>query len=136
MPSSKKLDDLLEDDNDVDGNNKPSLFGSLHRSLAEDENENPFVTIQNDPILFKKLVLIMALQRQPKDSKDGEGADTASTSKGGPPPIISEGFYWKDYPSCEQVLYDSMEAYYELSKQSRQSKEQQVRLNIGFRYWR
>ena len=78
MPSSKKLDDLLEDDNDVDGNNKPSLFGSLHRSLVEDENENPFVTIQNDPILFKKLVLIMALQRQPKDSKDGEGADTAS----------------------------------------------------------
>jgi hypothetical protein len=88
--------------------------------IQEDNStENPFDTIQNDPILFKKLVLTMALQRQPKEQKDGEVAEV-------PPPTISEGFYWKDYPPCEQVLYESMENYYELSKQSRQSKEQQV----------
>jgi len=85
-------------------------------------DDNPFVIIQNDHVLFKKLVLTMALQRQPKDTA------TAGATAAEAPPIITEGFYWKDYPSCEQVLYDSMEAYYELSKQSRQSKEQQVRV--------
>ena len=60
----------------------------------------------------------MALQRQPKETKDdGETPD----------PVIKEGFYWKDYPPCETVLYESMSDYYELSKQSRQSKQQQVR---------
>ena len=86
---------------------------------ADDENENPFAIIQRDTVLFKKLVLTMALQRQPKESKENEPQEA-------PPALITEGFYWKDYPPCEQVLYDSMTTYYTLSKSSRQSKEQQV----------
>lgn len=84
--------------------------------------ENPFALIQRDALLYKKVVLCMALQRQPKETKDGEISE--------PPPVIGEGFYWKDYPSCETVLYESMGVYYELSKSSRQSKEQQVRMHI------
>jgi hypothetical protein len=85
--------------------------------LNADGTENPFALLERDPVLYKKVVLCMALQRQPKEAKD-EGESS--------PPVITEGFYWKDYPPCETVLYESMSEYYELSKQSRQSKEQQA----------
>lgn len=83
---------------------------------VDDANDDPFVQILQDGTLYKKLVLFMALQRQPKESSKGFA---------NPPSLIGEGFFWKDYPACEQLLYDSMGHYYELSTQQRQSKQQQ-----------
>jgi hypothetical protein len=83
-----------------------------------DNAENPFNQILRDQGLYKKLILCMALQRQAKESTK-EGCEP-------PPRIIGEGFFWKDYPQCEQILYESMGHYYELSTQQRQSKQQQA----------
>jgi len=87
-------------------------------ALEQTDVDNPFVQILRDQGLYKKLILCMALQRQAKESTK-EGTEP-------PPRIIGEGFFWKDYPQCEQILYESMGHYYELSTQQRQSKQQQA----------
>ena len=87
-------------------------------SIEQTDAEDPFVQILRDQGLYKRLILCMALQRQAKENTK-EGTEP-------PPRIIEEGFFWKDYPQCEQILYESMGHYYELSTQQRQSKQQQA----------
>jgi hypothetical protein len=69
-----------------------------------------------DEELQRRIVLLMALQRQPSE-KPLLNRPPASTT-------ICEGFFWREYPALEEVLFDVMADYYDLSGQ-RQSKLQQ-----------
>lgn len=44
--------------------------------------------------------------------------------------LISEGFFWREYPACEQVLYNHMTRYYEISAIQRNYKTQQSFNNL------
>ena len=98
-----KNDDHGDDDDDDDG------------------ARNPFDEILRDPDLYRALVLVMALDREPKGNTDANNTSTEP-----PQTVIKEGFYWKDFPSLERLLFDSMEQYYKLSTNKRQSKQQQA----------
>lgn len=74
--------------------------------------------LENDPELQKKLVLTMALQR-PRQAVNPHPTKVPSR-------VIQDGFYWKDYPALESVLYDYMAEYYDWSTKERQSKHQQA----------
>ena len=77
---------------------------------------NPFLEILQDPDLHHQVVLQMALQREPSNKE----------IPASPPSIIPEGFYWRDYPVLEQILFDNMAEYYHISSLNRQSKFQQA----------
>jgi len=77
---------------------------------------NPFLEILQDPELHHLVVLQMALQREPSNKEIPFE----------PPSVIPEGFFWRDYPVLEQVLFDNMEEYYHISSLNRQSKFQQA----------
>jgi len=85
---------------------------------------NPFSEIQQDSNLRRKVVLKMALQRLVYDSDGKGGNDKREANPSSVPNVIPEGFFWRDYPTCEQVLYDNMADYYDISSGQRQSKLQ------------
>jgi len=77
--------------------------------------------ILEDKDLNKRLLLSMAM-----GSRDRPNGTSSPTNNGvSSSPIIVEGFFWKDYPVLEVILYAHMAEYYELSINRRQSKDQQ-----------
>jgi len=81
---------------------------------------DPFVQILHDHGLYKRLIICMTLfQRQFHKNYNKKNSIDSRL-----PRIIGEGFFWKDYPPCEQIMYESMGRYYDLS-----SPQQQLAFN-------
>jgi len=110
------------------------------RSVANGDM-NPFQELALDSDLERLVILEMAKQRQTAATNNGStpGGGGANNSNGDEEEpqqqepvsrIISEGFYWKEYPVCEQVLYNHMDKYYEISAIKKDYKVQQEFNNV------
>jgi hypothetical protein len=99
--------------------------GSDNSDADADFADDPIEEIQADDELHRRVVLLMALQRQPAEPKQPDQLAEAKATRDPSSLIIREGFFWREYPVCEQVLYDAMAEYYQLSCLQRQSKLQQ-----------
>ena len=97
---------------------------------------NPFDEIQEDPDLERLVILQMAMQRNQQFQSLTEGPNRDSLPPLPPPPkrevsrIIKEGFFWREYPACEQILYNHMDRYYEISAIQKNYKVQQYFNNV------
>jgi hypothetical protein len=106
---------------------------SEHFSL---EIANPFDELSSDDELERLVVLQMAMQRHQIFGlggldDDGTREDSEETTPSRPVSnTISEGFFWREYQACEQVLYKHMERYYEVSAIQRNYKVQQSFNNV------
>lgn len=88
---------------------------------------NPFDEIAQDRDLQRRVILHMALQRNLGDESRGSTEDSPSSaqSSASPRTLIDDGFYWREFPVCEAILYKHMAEYYGISSIQRQSKMQQ-----------
>lgn len=93
--------------------NRMSILTMEQAALLPESN--PFRQLALNPHLRPKIVIQMAMRR--------DHITNPNSSAG---TILFEGFFWRDYPQLEQVLYDSMPEYYKISSGSRQSKFQQA----------
>lgn len=124
-PLSKKVLPLSTSMN-VIRNKRKSVDGEL----------NPFDEIQEDPDLERLVILQMAMQRNQHFQSIGDGLNCDSLPPLPQPPkrevsrIIKEGFFWREYPACEQVLYNHMHKYYEISAIQKNYKVQQYFNNV------
>jgi hypothetical protein len=122
------------------------------KRLSAGGKPNPFDELAADPELERFVVLQMAMQRQHQQQQQqhqqqgagtqaqGEtdfksqdhGEDDLENPKETVPAssVISEGFYWRQYPACETVLYNHMEKYYEISAIQKNYKVQQHFNNV------
>lgn len=105
----------------------------------DSEEVNPFDELAADEELERLVVLQMAMQRHQICGLTGHDDDINGlcreeseevSPKRPVSNVISEGFFWREYPSCEQVLYKHMERYYEVSAIQRNYKVQQSFNNV------
>mmetsp|Transcript_6376 Transcript_6376/g.9020 ORF Transcript_6376/g.9020 Transcript_6376/m.9020 type:complete len:555 (+) Transcript_6376:109-1773(+) len=102
---------------------------AIDRDIKKSVSNDPIEVQLEDPTVYKNLILTMALQRpKAKETKGGDANATHQQQQILAPPskVIGEGFYWKEYPPLENLLYSHMGEYYEWSTRSRQSKHQQA----------
>ena len=96
---------------------RTKLVRSLPVKASNHDEGNPFMELEMDEELLQKVILQMALISESKETKRVVSEPVSS--------IIGEGFYWRDYPVLEEILFDNMKNYYNMSSQNRQSRHQQ-----------
>ena len=109
------------------------------KRLSEDGTLNPFDELLEDPDLERLVILQMAMQRNQHFQTMGvpgaeEKCDPLQALPQHPkreiPRVITEGFFWREYPACEQILYNHMHKYYEISAIQKNYKVQQYFNNV------
>ena len=113
-----------------------SMSTIRNKRKSIDNELNPFDEILEDPDLERLVILQMAMQRNQHFQTVGDGPRCDSLPPLPQPPkrevsrIIKEGFFWREYPACEQVLYNHMHKYYEISAIQKNYKVQQYFNNV------
>jgi hypothetical protein len=76
-------------------------------SVGNRDSSDPFIRLDQDDDLRRKVIHHMALH-------DEQQADRspARDPLNPRPTAITEGFFWRDFPACERVLYDNMAQYH------------------------
>jgi hypothetical protein len=111
--------------------------------MSSDGELNPFDELLEDPDLERLVILQMAMQRNQHFQTmgvPGSPEDQKLDPHSLPPlpqhpkrdvsRVITEGFFWREYPACEQVLYNHMHKYYEISAIQKNYKVQQYFNNV------
>jgi hypothetical protein len=115
------------------------------KRMSHEGELNPFDELLEDVDLERLVILQMAMQRNQHFQTIGVPPNVEIT-KPDPvtlplPPlsqqtkrdvsrVITEGFFWREYPACEQILYNHMQKYYEISAIQKNYKVQQYFNNV------
>jgi hypothetical protein len=112
------------------------------KRMSVDGELNPFDELLEDPDLERLVILQMAMQRNqhfqtigvPGSAEDQKLDPNSSLLPQHPKRdvsrVITEGFFWREYPACEQILYNHMHKYYEISAIQKNYKVQQYFNNV------
>lgn len=111
------------------------------KRLSGDGELNPFDELLEDPDLERLVILQMAMQRNQhfqtmgvpglsEDHKSDPNTALFTHPKREISRVITEGFFWREYPACEQILYNHMQKYYEISAIQKNYKVQQYFNNV------
>jgi hypothetical protein len=142
VPEMEVLDGTENQSKNQTSNLKQNIKRSSQNEVqraCEFPETNPFEELAADEELERLVVLQMAMQRhqlggmlglddEPPLQSNEDGNECPPKQPTGN--TIGEGFFWRDYPSCEQVLYKHMERYYEVSAIQRNYKVQQSFNNV------
>lgn len=119
--------------------NTSSVNIRAKRNSCSNGDLNAFEELLEDPDLERLVILQMAMQRNQIHPMIGNTGGESSFDllqqqsqlpKRDVSPIITEGFFWREYPACEQVLYNHMHRYYEISAIQKNYKVQQFFNNV------
>jgi hypothetical protein len=108
------------------------LEGKFKRPAPDLEGGNPFDEVARDRSLQRQIILLMALQRNVGDEPDSEQPQNNTPIINTDKTVIEDGFYWREFPLCEQVLHKHMADYYGIGIGSGHAQQRQAKMQQSF----